>query len=79
VRRHIAHASNVLSTPVTIVKIPMMRFTFVSIERDDEAVVRGQRGCGLFVRLRLVHCLLISGVDWNLQITEERDLVLDAG
>jgi hypothetical protein len=33
VRRHIAHASRVLSIPVTIVKIPIMRFIFVSVER----------------------------------------------
>jgi hypothetical protein len=39
VRRHIAHARSVLNTPVTIVKIPIMRFIFVSVERFDEAVV----------------------------------------
>jgi hypothetical protein len=41
VRRHIAHARSVLSIPVTIVKIPIMRFIFVSVERFDEAVVKG--------------------------------------
>jgi hypothetical protein len=41
VRRHIAQASNVLSIPVTIVNIPIMRFTFVSVERFGEAVADG--------------------------------------
>lgn len=40
-RRHIAQASNVLSIPVTIVNIPIMRFTFVSVERFGEAVAEG--------------------------------------
>jgi hypothetical protein len=30
---HIAHASNVLSTPVTIVKTPMIKLILVSVER----------------------------------------------
>ena len=39
-RRHIAHASKVLSMPVTMVKMPIMRFTFVSID-SDKAVAEG--------------------------------------
>jgi hypothetical protein len=30
---HIAHANSVLNAPITIVKIPMMRLTFVSVDR----------------------------------------------
>lgn len=30
---HIAHANSVLNAPVTIVKIPMMRLIFVSVDR----------------------------------------------
>ena len=40
-RRHIAHARSVPSAPVKMVKIPIMRFIFVSVERLDEAVVKG--------------------------------------
>jgi hypothetical protein len=56
VRRHIAHARSVLNTPVTIVKIPIMRFIFVSVERFDEAVVKG------LARLLLV--ISVSTVTW---------------
>jgi hypothetical protein len=58
VRRHIAHASKVLSSPVIIVKIPMTRLIFVSVEMFlgsrcgmclNKAAVMGS------VRLWLVH------------------------
>ena len=52
-RRHIAHARSVLSTPVTIVKIPIMRFIFVSVEKLDEAVGWGS------ARLWLVYSVVI--------------------
>ena len=52
-RRHIAHASKVLSMPVTMVKMPIMRFTFVSID-SDEAVAEGS------ARLWLI----FVGYDW---------------
>jgi hypothetical protein len=43
VRRHIAHASKVLSMPVTMVKIPIMRFTFVSIDSDEAVAEESAR------------------------------------
>lgn len=52
-RRHIAHARSVLNTPVTIVKIPIMRFIFVSVEKLDEAVVRVSEAVARYF-----------GVDW---------------
>jgi hypothetical protein len=53
VRRHIAHANKVLSMPVTMVKIPIMRFTFVSIV-SDEAVAEGS------ARLWLIFSVMIG-------------------
>ena len=57
VRRHIAHASSVLSMPVTIVKIPIMRLTFVSVDSDEA-------GGGVS---KAEACLL--GCDWVLAYT----------
>ena len=59
-RRHIAQASSVLSMPVTIVKMPIIRLIFVSVGRPRgcrvlkerrEAVVVGLASCGLFTWL----------------------------
>lgn len=66
-RRHIAHASRVLSIPVTIVKMPMMRLIFVSVERPrgnrasearDEAVMVGS--ARLWLVYRVVICALLT-------------------
>jgi hypothetical protein len=58
VRRHIAHASKVLSMPVTMVKMPIMRFTFVSID-SDKAVAEGSARlwplCSVMIGTMLTH------------------------
>ena len=57
-RRHTAHASKVLSMPVTMVKIPIMRFTFVSVD-SDEAVAEGSARlwllCSVMIGTMLTH------------------------
>jgi hypothetical protein len=74
VRRHIAHASRVLSTPVIIVKIPMTRLIFVSVEMFlgsrcgmclDKAVVMSSVRLWLVYWQCFVYYLHISDVGWK--------------
>ncbi len=64
VRRHIAHASSVLSMPVTVVKIPIMRLIFVSVERPRGNGAAEARGEAVMVvgsvRLWLVYSVVIG-------------------